>query len=112
VQTAEAGSTNVLKLSGELRIHNADELRATLLDFVHLASHPVVDLSEVTECDTTGWQLLISAGRTAERLAKPFALAQLPEALQESGVSLGLTLPTTPLVPKLSPATRGDANGV
>lgn len=92
MQIAKADTGRILKLSGALRIHVGDELRAALLDYVGTASKPVVDLSEVTECDTTGLQLLIAASRTAEHSGKPFELVGVPVAVREAGVALGLTV--------------------
>jgi len=91
MQIAKADSGRILKLSGALQIDGADELRAALLDFVGAASRPVVDLSDVTECDTAGWQLLISASRTAERSAKTVELVGLSAAVREAGAVLGLS---------------------
>jgi anti-anti-sigma regulatory factor len=102
--TATADSGRILKLSGELRINVAEELRAALLDYVCTASRPVVDLSEVTECDAAGWQLLISAGRTAEHSGQPFELVGLTDAIREAGESLGLS------ADMLGPAGRGCEN--
>jgi anti-anti-sigma regulatory factor len=97
MQIAEADSGRVLKLSGALRINVADEIRVALLDFVCTASRPVVDLSEVTECDAAGLQLLISASRTAERSATPYELVNVPGAVREAAAALGL--PITALLP-------------
>ena len=61
-----AEASGILKISGTLDINVADELRTALLDFICTASRPVVDLSEVEECDTAALQVLCSAGVTAQ----------------------------------------------
>lgn len=105
MRIAKTESGDVLKLSGELRISVAEELRAALLDLVCTASRPIVDLSEVTQCDITGLQLLISAGRTAERSAKPFELVRMPAAVREAREALGLPMPQ-------GAPERGFENGI
>lgn len=67
-------SGGVLKLSGELRIEDAGDLRAALFEFVSAAASPVVDLSGVTECDTAALPLLLSAARTTVRQMVTFPL--------------------------------------
>lgn len=107
---AKADSSGVLKLSGELRINVADELRAALLDFACTAPTPVVDLSEVTECDTAGLQLLISASRTAEHFAKPFELVGVPAVVLQAGAAIGLSV-TTPRPDSVAPTPQGLFDG-
>ena len=92
MQIAKDGSGRVLTISGDLRINVAEELRAALVEIVCTASRPVINLSEVTECDTAALQLLISARRTAEHLAKPLELVAVPAVVQQAGAAIGLSL--------------------
>jgi anti-anti-sigma factor len=90
----EAG--RVLQLSGELRMNDAEQLRAALLDFMCATSRPVVDLSAVTACDTAGLQLLISACHTAERSAKILRVVGVPAAIQRAEAALGVSITALP----------------
>ena len=90
MQIARAGS--VLKLSGELRIEAAEEVRSALLYLVNTSATPVIDLSEVTVCDLSGLQLLISAKLSAGNMGKALELTRAPDAVQEAEQALGLSL--------------------
>jgi anti-sigma B factor antagonist len=55
----------VLTVGGELDQHTATELREAI-DEIPLASGVVVDLTELTYCDSTGISVLVSAVRRAQ----------------------------------------------
>ena len=83
--------THFLKLSSELTIQNAEEIRQTLS--AALAEHPQVqvDCSGATEIDLSFVQLLIAAGKSATAVGKEFGLAApaagtLLEVLKRGGV--------------------------
>ncbi len=96
MQISKCESGRILKISGAIQINAACDLRAALLDFVCATSSPVVDLSEVTECDTAALQLLISASRSAMLSVNPLELAGLSAAVQEAGAALGLSIAEPP----------------
>jgi anti-sigma B factor antagonist len=96
VQIAKCEADQILKLSGAIQINVVDELRAALLGFLCTTSRPVVDLSEVTECDTAALQLLVSASRTAKLSIKPLELVGLSAAVREASAALGLSDPEPP----------------
>jgi len=80
-----------LKLSKDLTIQNADEIRVKLSSAV--AEHPIVrvDCSDATEVDLSFVQLLIAARRSATALGREFGLAApaagvLLDALKRGGV--------------------------
>ncbi|MBK1680489.1 hypothetical protein CKO20_08905 [Rhodocyclus tenuis] len=52
-----------LSLSGELTIYTAAEIRATLAEAMEGVSELEVDLSEISDMDTAGLQLLLLAKR-------------------------------------------------
>ncbi|MCM5682951.1 STAS domain-containing protein [Schlegelella sp. S2-27] len=58
-------STEVLRLDGELTICRAAELKPVLLDALQRASTLEIDLSSVSEMDSTGVQLLMLVKRHA-----------------------------------------------
>lgn len=81
--SAEAGSA-CLRLDGELTIYRAAELKPVLLDAVRRSPEPRFDLSEVTEIDTAGVQLLLLSRREAASLDRTFALVQPSAAVREA----------------------------
>ena len=52
----------------------------------------MLDLSDVTRCDTAGIQLLISAKRTAEEAGKGFLISEISEAVLETAKCIGVEL--------------------
>ena len=63
-----------LQLEGEMTIPNAVELKKGLLDNLAECSELEIDLSQVSEFDTTGFQLLFLAKREADILNKAFRI--------------------------------------
>lgn len=60
----------LLALRGEFSIYRAAELRLLLLDWLHAhdaGSRLVLDLSEVSDMDSAGAQLLVAAQHTAQQ---------------------------------------------
>ena len=77
---------NTLAIAEELSIYRAAELAQTLCDWVQ--STPAgqalhLDLSEVTEMDSAGLQLLLSLSRTAQAHALPLHITSASPAVQE-----------------------------
>jgi len=60
-----------LHLRGPFTIYEAGAAKSLLLDELHVADDMEVDLSEVSEFDTAGLQLLLLMKREALRLDKP-----------------------------------------
>ncbi len=96
MQIIKDEASRVLKISGELEICGAEELRKVLLDLVCEELSPAVDLSEVESCDTTALQLFVSAGKTAARSDKQFKLTGLSDAMRSVSEALAVVL-TQPL---------------
>jgi len=92
VQITKDGSGRVLKIAGTLDIGVADELQKALREFVSGDSEPIVDLSEVDECDTAALQLLCSARKTANGSGRHCELAGLSASIQNASAALGLSL--------------------
>ena len=72
--SANAGAT-VLRLSGELTIYRAAELKPLLLQALDSAAQLEIDLSEVSEIDTSGVQLLMATKRRAQALGHELRLS-------------------------------------
>jgi anti-anti-sigma regulatory factor len=121
MQVAKDESGQILKVAGTLRIALAGELHRALRDFIDEARRPVVDLSEVAECDATAFQLLYSARKTADGAGKPFGLTGLSTAILDASAALGLQLTefrqnahldAPEAVSTTNPAERGDEHAV
>jgi anti-anti-sigma factor len=60
-----SGSVGRLEIKGELNIFTAAELRLQLLEAIATGTELDVDLSQVSEIDSAGLQLMIAAKRDA-----------------------------------------------
>ncbi|GBD97814.1 MAG TPA: anti-sigma factor antagonist [Nitrospirae bacterium] len=63
-----------LQIEGEMTISAATELKKSLLDNLANCSELEIDLSQVSEMDTTGFQLLFLVKREASLLNKVFRI--------------------------------------
>ena len=72
-----------IRIEDELTIYTAADSKQQLMDV--LAAHPafVVELSAVSEIDTSGVQLLLMVQREAQRLGKTLTLSGASPAVQE-----------------------------
>ncbi len=69
-------ATGRWKLSGALCIEDANSLREALLGCFADPGGVILDVGAVSECDTTGLQLLIAAQRTAASQGRDFCIEQ------------------------------------
>ena len=73
----------VLRIEGDMNIYRAHELKEALLDPLSHAAILEVDLSAVTELDTSGLQILMLAKRIAkEKKAELRLVAHSPAVLE------------------------------
>ena len=89
-QIHESGPV-LLKVTGELDHHTAPQLTQALED-VRLSPGAalVVDLSELTYCDSTGITVLVTAYQRAEAAGSSFSLAGLGHDLTRMFQTVGL----------------------
>jgi len=80
-----------LRLSGELTIYRAAELRSELIEALKNVEQLEVDLSEVGEIDTSGVQLILAARAEAHRLGKRMNVVAQSQAVCEVFELLGLS---------------------
>lgn len=85
------GAAACLAVEGEMTIYRAEELHPVLLDAVRTIDAPTLDLSQVTEFDCAGMQLLLVARREARRLGKALALRDASPAVCDAFAMLGMT---------------------
>lgn len=89
----QAGTECRLSLSGEMSIYNAAELKPQLLTCLQDAESLALDLTEVTELDTAGLQLLWLCQQEAALTGKAFTITATSAAAMESIALLGLEQP-------------------
>jgi anti-anti-sigma factor len=99
-QRAEAA---VQHLSGELTIHSATERKPELLALLETGEDLVLNVSQISELDTAGLQLLLMLKREAAQLGRRLAL------VEPSG-AVGDILAITHLTHELDPRP-GDEPG-
>ncbi len=61
-------------VTGEMTIYHAAEMKGELLSCLGHGTEVEIDLSEVSEMDTAGFQLLLLAKREAAKVGKPLRL--------------------------------------
>lgn len=80
----ETESECKLSFSGEMSIYNAAELKPRLLAYLHNAQSLSLDLTEVSEMDTAGLQLLWLCQQEAAITGKTFSIAGTSTAAMEA----------------------------
>nr|WP_321404795.1 STAS domain-containing protein [uncultured Desulfobacter sp.] len=80
----------VMKIEGSLSAYDVGELKDRLLTNISNYQEIVLDISDVTEFDTLGIQLILSAGKTAEKLKKIFKITGDPQPIQDAIIGMGL----------------------
>lgn len=70
-------------LTGDMNIYNAAELKKSLLQMINTAEHIELDLSQVTELDTAGLQVLVLAKREAVRNQRELKIVAHSAEVQE-----------------------------
>jgi anti-anti-sigma factor len=83
-EAAEAAPAQLLRLDGEMSIYRAAELKPVMMGALGSAapaSTVTFDLSEVTEIDTSGVQLLLLARREAAAAGLSLTLAAASPAV-------------------------------
>lgn len=71
-----------VKIEGELNIYSASLIKKGLIAELRSGSGLEIDLSGVSEMDTSGLQLLLLAWREAEKADKPFRIVSASQAAQ------------------------------
>lgn len=76
IEHEQHDNTTVLKLSGDLTIYHAQELKNVLLEALAESDELELNLAEVSDMDTAGFQLLVMAKRTALENSKELRLSE------------------------------------
>jgi anti-anti-sigma regulatory factor len=80
-----------IKIKGALTAYEVGELKIRLLKKMSNYQEIFLDIHDVTECDTLGIQLLLSAGKTAEKLNKTFRITGDCRPIQDAISGMGLS---------------------
>ncbi|MFO1498356.1 MAG: STAS domain-containing protein [Verrucomicrobiota bacterium] len=81
-----------LRLTGDLDIYAADQVRTSLIERLASGGGLVLDLAQVASCDATGLQVLCALQKTATENGRRVRLEQLPDAVRECCAGLGVPL--------------------
>jgi anti-anti-sigma factor len=85
------GKHTVLALEGEIVIQRIEDVRQQILLSLHQSNVLELDCSKMTAIDTTGFQLLCSAHRTAMKMGGDlFVTSPAPQVLETLRHSAGL----------------------
>ena len=80
----------VMKIEGPLSAYEVRGLKDRLLTGFTNYQGIILDVNGVTECDTLGIQLLLSARKTAEKLNKTFNVTGDSQSIQDAVTGVGL----------------------
>ncbi|OQY60448.1 MAG: hypothetical protein B6245_01350 [Desulfobacteraceae bacterium 4572_88] len=80
----------LLSIIGSFSIYEATRLRDEFIRCFDAHKGLILDLGEVSECDTAGVQLLCSARRTAQNEGKGFAIEKPSKSVINAVTSIGL----------------------
>jgi len=83
-------SFETIRLDGEFTIHRASEIKKVLLPLPDGSKPLQLDLSEVTEIDTSGVQLLLLVARETDAVGRSFLLGNPSAPVREMLSLLGL----------------------
>ena len=64
-----------MRIDGEFNIYTVAELKQPLLESLANQATPILDLSQVSEMDSAGLQLLLLLKREADSLGRPLRLS-------------------------------------
>ena len=78
-----------LQLNGSLTYNNLDDLKEAFVTSFDVHSEIILDLNNITECDTAGIQLLWSARKTAEDKNKNFSIKNASESVKDAALRIG-----------------------
>ena len=88
----EKDGGTILKIKGALSVYEAASIRDELAACFKSYDRVILDLSEITDCDTAGVQLMLSALRTAKDTSKAFEVSETPDSVRKGIVNMGLRI--------------------
>jgi len=95
--------SGVIRIRGEMTIYDAAVIKDALFGALQGESDVCLDLSGVSEVDTTGLQLLLMAHRACATHAVPFTVTQLSDVMRETLALLRLNVLIPTIQPEVAP---------
>ena len=86
----EKDGETILKIKGGMSIYEIANFRDELAACFKGHDKVILGVDEVTDCDTAGVQLMVSAFRTAENTGKTFEVRGASDPVRKSIADLGL----------------------
>ncbi|MEO5357182.1 MAG: STAS domain-containing protein [Nitrospirae bacterium YQR-1] len=71
-----------LSLEGELSVGRANELKELFIDYIKTTKEAELDLSNISEIDTAGFQLLAALKNESDRMGKNFRILSLSPSVE------------------------------
>jgi anti-anti-sigma factor len=93
----------LIRIRGDMTIYDATPVKDGLFAALQGESEVCIDLSGVSEVDTTGVQILLMAQRACASRGVPFAVANLSDAMREALGLLRLGILTHTVKPQAAP---------
>jgi anti-anti-sigma factor len=81
----------LLKLSGDIKIHNIAELKKVVLEILENRDEISIDNEQVTEIDLTYYQFLVSAFNLTEEHNKKINVINNPDCFRKLYEEIGIT---------------------
>ncbi len=88
----DRGGQSFLRLEGSLTVYEVGEMREVLLTSLEEDQDLFVDITGITDCDTTGVQLLVSARKKAGNDKKKFVITGASDAVRKAAECIGLSM--------------------
>jgi anti-sigma B factor antagonist len=77
IEVSESGAALVLRIGGELDAATRDSIEPALLSAIASAGSVIVDLAELTFCDSHGVSMFLTANEHAKSRGTAFAIREL-----------------------------------
>jgi len=90
VEVSEPGDTLVLRICGELDVQTRDSIEPAVIAAIATADSVMIDLAELTFCDSHGIAMFIAAHEKASTDGTAFAIRQLPPMVRRLFAITGL----------------------
>jgi len=89
-KTVETRIERTLKLEGNLSIYDAVGLREKLASLLKEADILKIDMAEISDCDTSGLQILCSTKKTADKEGKRILLEGISKVIEDAMIKTGI----------------------
>ncbi len=90
IKREEKDGYAVIKIDGPFSVYEAADLRNEFIECFENYDGLILDLEEVSDCDTAGVQLLCSAHITSGNEGKPFTVAKASDSVITAVTCAGL----------------------